>query len=104
MKHVIQHDLDAPLAKLATDRAFAEYRSRYPAYAPALAWTSDGRADVTFNAKGVKLNGNIHVGAGSVALEMDVPFLFRPFQKKAMEIIEREVRVWLNKAKNGELS
>jgi hypothetical protein len=32
-----------------------------------------------------------------------VPLVFRPFRGKALEIIEREARVWLEKAKKGEL-
>ena len=103
MKHVIQHDLDTATAKLATDRAFAAYKVRYPDYCPVLSWVSEHKADVAFNAKGVKLNGAVQLDPGRVALELDVPFLFRPFQKRAMEVIEREVRVWLGKAKNGEL-
>jgi hypothetical protein len=103
MKHVIQHDLDPATAKKVADRAFAEYSSRYPDYRPELSWVSDRRADVAFNAKGVKLNGAMEIDPGSIALELDVPFLFKPFQKKALEVIEREVRVWIGKAKSGEL-
>lgn len=103
MKHVIQHDLDVATAKRATEKAFAEYKSRYPEYSPALTWSGEHKADVLFNAKGVKLNGAIEIGGDSVKLELDVPFLFRPFQKKAMEVIEREVRAWLDKAKRGEI-
>jgi hypothetical protein len=103
MKHVIQHDLDTPTAKRVADHAFAAYKAKYPDYQPSLQWVSDRRADVTFNAKGVKLNGAMELDAGTIALDLDVPFLFRPFQKKAMEVIEREVRVWLGKARSGEL-
>jgi hypothetical protein len=103
MKHVIQHDLDTPTAKRVVDRAFAEYQTRYPSYQPTLDWASDRRADVTFNAKGVKLAGAMEIDPGSITLELDVPFLFRPFQKRAMEVIDREVRRWLDKARAGEL-
>lgn len=103
MKHVIQHDLDTATAKKVADRAFAEYSARYPDYRPQLAWVSDRRADVAFNAKGVKLSGAMEIEPDSIALELDVPFLFRPFQKKAIEVIDREVRTWLGKAKSGEL-
>ena len=103
MKHVIQHDLDMPTAKRVADRAFAEYRSQYPDYQPSLSWVSEQRADVAFNAKGIKLAGAMHIEVRSIALELDVPFLFRPFQKKALEVIEREVNVWLKKARAGEL-
>jgi Putative polyhydroxyalkanoic acid system protein (PHA_gran_rgn) len=103
MKHTIEHDLDTATAKKVTDRAFAEYRTRYPDYEPTLRWTDDRRADVTFNAKGVKLNGSMHIAEKAISLELDVPFLFRLFQKKAVEVIDREVRVWIGKARAGEL-
>ena len=103
MKQVIPHDLDMPTAKRVVDRAFAEYQSRYPDYQPSLRWVSDQQADVAFNAKGIKLSGAMSLEPGSITLDLDVPFLFRPFQKKALEVIEREVRVWLEKARAGEL-
>jgi len=103
MKHIIQHDLDTPTAKKVVDRAFAEYESRYPDYRPQLSWVSDRRADLAFNAKGVKLSGAMEIDPGSIALDLEVPFLFRPFQRKAIEVIEREVRVWLGKARSGEI-
>jgi hypothetical protein len=103
MKHVIQHDLDMATAKKVTDRAFAEYRSRYPDYQPSLTWAGDRRADIGFNAKGVKLGGAMTISEGEIALDLDVPFLLRPFQKRAVEVIDREVRTWIGKAKAGEL-
>jgi hypothetical protein len=103
MKHVIQHDLDMPTAKQVTDRAFAAYQERYPDYQPTLSWVSDRRADVAFSARGIKLGGSMSLEPGSIALDLDVPFLFRPFQKKAVEVIDREVRVWLARARAGEL-
>jgi hypothetical protein len=103
MKHVIPHDLDKPTAKRVVDRAFAEYQSRFPDYHPSLRWVSDERADVAFNAKGIKLSGAMLVETASIALDLDVPFLFRPFQKKAIEVIDREVRLWIDKAHAGEI-
>ena len=103
MKHVMAHDLDMPTAKRVVDRAIAEYRSRFPDYKPTLEWESDTRAVVGFNAKGVKLSGSMTVEPTSIVMELDVPFLFRPFQKKALEVIEEEVKRWLDKARAGEL-
>jgi Putative polyhydroxyalkanoic acid system protein (PHA_gran_rgn) len=103
MKHTIEHDLDLATAKKVTDRAFAEYGTRYPAYEPSLRWLDDRRADVSFNAKGVRLSGAIALAEGSISLDLDVPFLFRPFQKKAVEVIDREVHVWIEKARAGQI-
>jgi hypothetical protein len=103
MKHLIRHDLDTPTARRAADRAFAEYRRRYEAYDPTLAWSGETRGDVSFAAKGIKLAGSIVLDPGTITMELDVPFLLRPFQKRALEVIEREVRIWLDKAKTGEI-
>ena len=103
MKHVIPHDLDTATAKKVTDRAFAEYQSRFPDYKPTLVWESDTRASCGFNAKGVKLSGSMTVEATSIVMDLDVPFLFRPFQKVAINVIDDEVRRWVGKAHAGEL-
>ncbi len=103
MKHSIDHDLDLATAKKVTDRAFAEYGSRYPGYEPTLSWTDDRHADVSFNAKGVKLGGAMVIAEKSISLDLDVPFLFRPFQKKAIEVIDREVKIWIEKARSGQI-
>jgi hypothetical protein len=103
MKHSIDHDLDMATAKKVTDRAFAEYGSRYPDYKPTLSWIDERRADVSFSAKGVHLGGAMVIAERSISLDLDVPFLFRPFQKKAIEVIDREVKVWIQKARNGQI-
>jgi hypothetical protein len=103
MKHTIEHDLDMATAKKVTDRAFAEYGSRYPGYEPTLRWTNDRHADISMSAKGVKLGGEMVIAEKSISVELDVPFLLRPFQKKAIEVIEREVKVWIEKARNGQI-
>lgn len=103
MKHVIEHDLDPATAQKVTDRAFAEYRSRYPDYEPTLKWLDAKRADVSFNAKGVRLAGSMAIAERTITLDLDVPFLLRVFQKRAIEVIDREVRAWIARAKNGEL-
>jgi hypothetical protein len=103
MKHLIEHDLDLPTAKRVVDRAFGEYKSRFPDYKPSLVWVNERRADVAFHAKGVKLAGGMQLEPAAIALELDVPFFFKPFQKVALEVIEREVRLWVGKARAGQL-
>lgn len=103
MKHTISHDLSPELAKTATERAFDSYRAKLPEYDPRATWTSATEAKVSFKVKGVGLDGGVRLRPGEIELELDVPFVFKIFQKKAMDIIEREVREWLVKAKNGQL-
>src|SRR5690242_5323796 len=103
MKHIIAHDLDIATARKVTDRAFAEYKARYGQYNPELRWANENRAEVSFQAMGVKLEGAMEVGPKDIALDLDVPFLLRPFRSKAIEVIEREVKLWIGKAKAGEI-
>jgi hypothetical protein len=103
MQQLIQHDLDMLTAKRVVDHAFEAYRLRFPEYQPSLRWADDRRAEASFNARGVKLQGSLLIGPKSITLDLDVPFFLRPFQKRALEVIEREVRAWLDKARAGEI-
>jgi hypothetical protein len=103
MKHSVSHDLGKEAAKQAVLAAFAAYRERFAKYDPTATWTSDDRADVSFTAKGITLKGVVQVHAGSVDLDVDIPFLLRPFKDKALGAVEREVGRWIDKARRGEL-
>lgn len=103
MKHAIPHSLPPEAAKVALERAFASYREKYGEYNPTMVWESDQRAAIGFKVKGVSLDGAVELHPNKMDVELDVPFLFKPFQKKAIEIVEREVRVWIDKAAKGEL-
>jgi hypothetical protein len=103
MKHLIKHDLSIPLAKQATEKAFEVYKARFAEYNPTFRWATDNKADISFNAKGITLKGSMTVVANQIELELDVPFLFKIFQGKAVDIIDAEVKVWIEKAKAGQL-
>lgn len=103
MKHTIQTGLDLARSKKAIDKAMEAYKARFADYNPRYDWTSETRGEFGFKAKGVSLGGSIHVHDQKVDVDMDVPFLFRVFQGTAMKVIEDEVKVWVEKAKKGEL-
>lgn len=103
MKHNIPHDLSPELARTATERAFAAYTAKFPDYSPTSRWVNEHRAEISFSAKGLKLSGAIELQPKNIELELDVPFLLKPFSKKAVSIIETEIQEWIAKAKNGEL-
>jgi hypothetical protein len=104
MKHQIAHDLDVNLAKEAAARAFEAYQKRFANYQPTMQWTGERDARIEFKVKGMKLQGSIGILPRAIEIDLDVPFVFRVFKSKAIEVIEREVRVWLDKAKRGELA
>jgi hypothetical protein len=102
-QHEISHDLDFDLAKLAAERAAEAYAKRFEEYEYKATWVSNSRVELGFTVMGKRLSGAMTVKAKKVELELEVPLVFRPFRGKALEIIEREARVWLDKAKRGEL-
>ena len=99
----MRHDLSPELAKKAAEKAFEAYRARYAKYNPSLAWLSESKAEASFNAKGVTMRGVLELKPGAIEFDLDVPFVLRLFKKRAMEIMDRELRVWTEKAKAGEL-
>jgi hypothetical protein len=103
MKHVVPHDLGQDTAKKVADAAFASYKQRYAQYKPTANWVSDKKANISFNVKGMSLNGAIEVTSSTIEMDLDVPFMLRPFKGTAMRIIEDEIRGWIGKAKAGQI-
>lgn len=91
MKHVIAHPLSQEHAKRALEEAQVEYARRFPKYAPRLRWLSADQACVGFHAAGRELEGTVRVFERGLEVELEVPFLLRPFVGPAKHAIEREV-------------
>lgn len=103
MKHSVPHDLDPALARRATEKAFEAYAERFASYSPTATWATDRRCEVGFTVKGFSLKGAIEIEPTEILMDLDVPFLFRVFKGQALDIIEREVRTWIEKARRGEV-
>lgn len=103
MKHVVTHNLGQEKAKQVAQAAFNSYRERYSQYNPNANWVDDRRAEITFNVKGLKLEGTMQVNPNDIEMELDVPFLLKPFKGKALSVIEEEIKKWISKAKAGEV-
>lgn len=56
-----------------------------------------------FKAAGVRLEGTIEVGPQDIVLDLEVPLVFRPLRRAALQVIEREVTEWIERARRGEL-
>lgn len=103
MQHSIPHGLDLPLARRAIRRALDSYVERFAQYRPHLSWHGDDRAVITFSAMGATVRGSFELNERALALTMDVPLLLRPFRARAIEVVEREVREWVERARQGGL-
>jgi hypothetical protein len=103
MKHKVPHDLGQEKAQLVAKKAFDAYKERFAKYNPTATWADDSHAKISFSAKGMTLSGDVEVNPSDITLDLDVPFLLRPFKGKAVAIIEEEIQKWIGKAKAGEL-
>jgi hypothetical protein len=101
MKHTVVHDLGREQAKRVAEAAWKSYSDRFANYSPSVEWLGDYAAKIGFNVKGVALKGSIDVNEKDIALDLDVPFLLRPFKGQALRVIEEEIRRWIDKSKQG---
>ena len=103
VKHKIEHDLDLDLAKRAVNKAMEGYSERFADYNPCFDWVSDMQGRFSFKAKGVSVKGELEILPSLIQVDVDVPFLLRMFKGRAIEVIDKEVRKWVERAKNGEI-
>jgi hypothetical protein len=103
MEHRITHDLEPELARKAIRKAVEAYTARFAKYHPEANWTGDDVVKVGFTAKGMKLAGDLRLEPRALVIDFHVPFLLRPFKSKAVDVIEQEVKVWFQKAREGQV-
>lgn len=101
MKHLVRHDLDEPTVRRVAEKALDAYRTRFPDARPTVTWTDPKTAALSFDIKGVKLNGSVELAPGAIAVDLHVPLLFRPFKGKAIAVVEEEIKKWIAEARAG---
>ena len=103
MKHVVPHGLGQDRAKQVAEAALKSYSDRFSQYSPRSNWVSPTRAAISFSVKGMALNGGLEIRDKDFELDLDVPFLLRPFKGTALSVIEEEIKKWVAKAQAGSL-
>jgi hypothetical protein len=103
MKHLVHHGLGQDRAKQVAESAIKSYEAKFSEYSPRSSWTSATHADISFSVKGMKLNGALEIRENDFELDLDVPFLLKPFKGKALSVIEEEIKKWVEKAKSGQV-
>jgi hypothetical protein len=63
-------------------------------------WLSANTAHISFNVKGLNLSGSLEVLERSIEMDLDVPFMLRPFKGQALSVIEGEINEWISRAKS----
>jgi hypothetical protein len=104
MEYSVDHGLDdRARARQVVDKAYESYKERLAEYSPSIKWLDDERAKIGFRVMGKAIDVMVSIDDKQVRMTGDLPFLFRPFQKKITGVIGREVEKWIAKAKAGEL-
>jgi len=103
MQHRIAHTLDSQLARQVARKAADSYVERFAKYSPVVRWETEDRAQLSFSAKGVSLAGTLQLQPGAIVIDLQVPFLLKPFSGRAVSVIEEQVRHWIGVAERGAL-
>jgi hypothetical protein len=86
-------------ARRTAESAWESYRVRLKKYDPSIEWIGGRRARIGFSAKGLNLKGELEIRPGRIDIVLDVPLVFRILKKRAVAVIEREIRAWEDRGK-----
>ena len=104
MEYSVEHGLeDRSRVREVVEKAYGSYKDKLADYSPQLTWVDDTKARIGFKVLGKSIEVFLTVTAKTVEMTGDLPFMFRPFQKKIVSVVGREVEKWIDKAKAGEL-
>jgi hypothetical protein len=100
MKHVVSHDLGQERAKQVAESALSSYSEKFAKYSPEVRWKTQNQAYIAFKVKGITLSGLLEVLDKTIEMDLDVPFMLRPFKNQALSVIDGEIQDWIKKAKS----
>lgn len=103
MRHVVRHGLGTEAATQAIRTAWVSYAERFARFAPKATWSSPTRAQVAFVVPGGTVSGTLEVTTEDIVIDLEVPLMLRPFKGKAVEVVEREIATWVDRARRGSL-
>lgn len=104
MRHDIQHDLPLDVALTVARKAVSSYEQRFAAYEFGHSWRGDSKVALSFQVAGKRLAGSLEVHRDRLTFELKVPLLLRVFRNRALEILEKEARLWIERGRMGQLS
>ena len=98
MKQSITHHLSRDGALFIATDALKSYEKKYAEHQPKIRWLTRYEAEISFQVKGLKLNGSIEIDMHKIWLDMDIPFFLLPFKQQALAVIHSEISQWLKTA------
>lgn len=98
MKHTVDHPLEAEKARQLLERALNTYVEDYAQYSMETGWKDEATAQVGFQVTGTRVDGEIKVCEGRYEIDLDLPWVLRPFKKEIVKSIDREFARWISSA------
>ena len=92
----IPHQLPVPEVARRAREASRLLAHRYPSARPRVAWADEQHAVVEVHLLGATLRASVSIEPGEVVVEGHVPFLLRPFAKRARARVVEEMTQWLS--------
>ena len=104
MKYSVQHGLsDVSQVRAVVDKAYESYKERLANHDPKLTWNGEQRAKIEFSVLGKSISTDVQIDDEELNIEGDLPWAFKFFEKKILDVVGGEVDKWLAKARAGEL-
>lgn len=97
MQYKLPHGLTNEAVRAQLDKAAVEFSRKFPKHKPTLTWKDKAKtqAQVTFKALGSKVEVDLQLEEEAVLVSAQLPFLLRPFGKKAEQVVRSQVAQWL---------
>ncbi len=104
MEYKVKHGLpDRSRVRTVVEKAYEAYKERLANHDPTLTWDGDSAAKIGFSVMGKTLETDVAIDDENLEITGKIPFLFKPFEKKILDIVGGEVEKWIDKAKAGEI-
>lgn len=103
MEYTVKHGLpDRARVRTVVEKAYGAYKERLANNDPTLTWDGDSAAKIGFTVMGKSLITDVSIDDTNLNITGKIPFLFKPFEKKILDVVGGEVEKWLQKARDGE--
>lgn len=95
MRQTVPHSLAPGEARELIERALETYRRHYPEHSIESEWGDVETARVGFHVTGRRIDGTIRICADCYEVDVDLPWILRPFGGRIAGAIEEELRRWV---------
>ena len=104
MEYKVKHGLsDRAQVRTVVEKAYEAYKERLANYNPSIKWVSDRAAEINFSVKGMGMDTKFVIDDDELHITGKIPWLFKPFERKILDVVGNEVDKWLAKARKGEI-